>query len=618
MSRRRTVALLAAGALACASAADGAAAAGTIERVSVSSSGAQASHDSTSPSVSGDGRWVAFVSTADDLVPGDTNRVSDVFLRDRATGETRRVSVRADGTQGDDDSDSLRSGQIDFGPVYAETSISADGRYVAFTSFATNLVDSGATNNWSDVFLYDRVANALRRVSTTPGGDDGAGDSTDARVTSDGTHVVFTTIAADLVPLHAIRDVVIADVATGELRQVCEGPDGRRCANGAMTGDASDGGRWVAFATATPNLVPGDGNGEQDVFVRDMASGAIERVSVTASGGEANGRSLRPTISADGCVVAFVSTATNLAPDAPAGWNAFVRDRCGGTTELVNRSSAGVAVSVTQGYLAEISDDGCTVAFSSPGLSAVDRPVSGLLLRDRCAGTTTRVDVASDGSGGNDAVFRYGLSAGDGRYVVFDTRSSNLVPGDGNGRHDVFLRDRVGDPPPGRGGSGGGGGQPAPPPAPGGGGGSGPGGGSRTRPRPLRIADVRLSRVKFLPIARGRPRTRLHGARLSLTVSEPATLTLLYRRSVSGVRVNGRCVPPRRRGRPRRGPRCTRVVQVGRARAPLRAGRNDVGLSGWVGGRPLPAARYRLALLARTPDGRQSNVVQRSIAILRP
>ncbi|ADB50304.1 TolB family protein [Conexibacter woesei] len=623
---RVVVALLAAGVAVCVAAGAPAAAgaAGTTERVSLGAGGAQLFDDSWGPSVSADGRWVAFVSTAANAVPGDTNVRSDAFLRDRVTGETRRISARADGTQGNEDSDSVPFGSVAFAPVFAETSISDDGRYVAFTSFATNLATAGATNVWSDVFLYDRVANTLRRLSTSVGGDDGRGDSFDAHVAPDGTHVVFASVAADLVTTNNVpRDVFLADVATGALTRVGEAPGGRRATAGSDTGDVSAGGRFVAFSSHASNLVGGDGNGREDVFVRETATGGIERVSVSASSSDANGGSERPSISADGCLVAFVSDATNLvSPPTAAGDRVFVRNRCAGTTELASVSAAG-APGDTEGYLPPaISGDGCAVAFVGPAL------VGGLALRDRCAGATTRADLATGGAGGNAVPGRYAFSGGTGRHLAFDSRASNLVVGDTNGDVDVFVRDREGSPPPGGGGGGregGGGGDPAPAPSPGGGsgaGGAGTGGGAGSapggsrpgaaRPLALRLSGVGLSRTRFAVLPRGSRVTRGRGARLMLTASEPATLSLRYARVVAGRRVGRRCVAGAGRGR-----RCTSMRAAGGASAVLRAGRNTIALTGRIGRARLAPATYRLTLVARTRDGRTSETVARTLTITR-
>src|SRR5262245_5535305 len=153
-------------------------------RVSLGSGGIQANSNSLSPAISADGRWVAFASSAQNLVPNDTNDKEDVFVHDRHTGETTRVSVRSGGVQGNDDS---------FGPV-----ISADGRWIAFVSAAGNLVD-GDTNHLVDVFLHDRESGMTSRVSVGPDGTQGGLESRDPTISGDGRWVAFSSIATNLV-----------------------------------------------------------------------------------------------------------------------------------------------------------------------------------------------------------------------------------------------------------------------------------------------------------------------------------------------------------------------------------------------------------------------------------
>jgi Tol biopolymer transport system component len=206
-----------------------------LERTSVDSSGAQANGLSIAPSLSFDGRWVAFLSTATNLVPGDENGVIDVFVHDRATGTTERVNV--DSTGGE-----ARGGS--FSPV-----ISADGRVVAFESWATNLVPGDGTADFADIFVHDREAGTTERVSVALGGGDPDGDSRAPALSADG--------------------------------------------------------RYVAFESRASNLIAGDGGRSTDVFVFDRLTGTTERVSRGFGGGEANSGSFLPSISADGRYVAF-------------------------------------------------------------------------------------------------------------------------------------------------------------------------------------------------------------------------------------------------------------------------------------------------------------------------
>ena len=194
------------------------------------------------------------------------------------TGAVRRVSKLPGGTSPN-------------GPS-AGTSMSADGRWIAFISDATNLAP-GPNTTADDVYLYDRVTDSLRRVSTSLTGKDGAGTSRAPHMAADGSHLVFESTANDLVPGDTKdKDVFVADVATLALRRASVRADGGEPSGDSYSPDVSDGGRLVAFTSLAADVVGGDANGKADVFVRDMAAGTTTRQSVSASGGEGNGDSV--------------------------------------------------------------------------------------------------------------------------------------------------------------------------------------------------------------------------------------------------------------------------------------------------------------------------------------
>src|SRR5437870_1569323 len=333
----------------------------TTERVSVASGGTEGNGASLSSALSADGRFVAFVSAATDLVAADTNGVSDVFVHDRQTGATERVSVASGGAQGNGS-----SGLIGFAFPPA---LSADGRFIAFVSSATSLV-AGDTNGATDVFVHDRQTGTTERVSVASGGGtQGTGDS--------GGFFAFPALSAD--------------------------------------------GRLVAFQSDATNLVAGDTNGATDVFVHDRQTGTTERVSVSAGGTEGNGFSAGPVLSADGRFVAFHDTATNLvAGDTNGATDVFVHDRQTGTTERVSVASDGTQ---GNGFSAgpALSADGGLVAFHGTATNLVAGDTNGatdVFVHDRQTGTTERVSVASDGTQGNGPSAGAALSA-DGGLVAF-------------------------------------------------------------------------------------------------------------------------------------------------------------------------------------------------------
>jgi Ca2+-binding RTX toxin-like protein len=282
---------------------------GETTLVSVASDGTQGNQGSDNSSISADGRYVAFESDADNLVPEDTNNTKDVFVHDRVTGETTRISVATDGTQGN---------QYPYSDYRA--SISGDGRYVAFKSDADNLVP-GDTNSAEDVFVHDRQTGETRRVSVATDGTQGYTnyyiESTGLSISGDGRYVAFQTVLNDLVPedTNNDADIFVHDRQTGETTRLFEN-------NGIETDDdiyltgvsISADGRYVAFESLYDELVPEDTNHVADVFVHDRQTGKTRLISAANDGSPGNEPSIDPSISADGKYVAFYSSADNLVP----------------------------------------------------------------------------------------------------------------------------------------------------------------------------------------------------------------------------------------------------------------------------------------------------------------
>ena len=423
-------------------------------RVSVDSAGNEANELTWGyPVISGDGRYVAFSSAASNLVSGDTNEASDVFVHDRQTGTTERVSVDS---AGNESTKWYSSGST--------VDISGDGRYVAFESDAPNLVP-GDTNNAEDVFIHDRQTGATARVSVDSAGSEGNGWSQHPSISGDGRYVAFSSGASNLVPGDTKRgiDIFVHDRQTGINERVSVDSSGNEW-NGTETWriDISADGRYVTFDSDASNLVPGDTNlcpdsydpynrpphNCHDIFVHDRLTGATERVSVDSTGNQGNQHSYKPAISGDGRYIAFGSDASNLVPDDTNGTrDIFWHDRQTGTTTRLSVDSDG-----NEGYGPSddpaVSVDGRYVAFSS--LSSLVEGDSNtcdsyyscpdVYVHDRRTGTTGRVSVASDGDEGND-LSQYPSISADGHYVAFHSRASNLVPFDTNGTWDVFLRD---------------------------------------------------------------------------------------------------------------------------------------------------------------------------------
>lgn len=399
--------------------------------VSVSSQFVQGDASSGGGTVSAGGRYVAFVSSAGNLVAGDSNRTVDVFVRDRLTGTTRRTSLAPDGSEVSGDYFDLNvshagtrlafvsgaalapgangryhafvqdvggatrlvsrstGGAVENGATLG-AALSGDGRFVAFTSTATNLV-AGDTNGEPDIFVRDLRSATTVRVSVGRNGAQANGFSVDPAISRDGRFVAFASVASNLVAgdTNGMTDVFVRDLATGRTTLLSRALGGGPADIGSGEPSVSDDGGKVAFSTDATNLVAGDTNGTTDVVVADVRSGAVRRVSVAAGGGATNGESSAPAISGNGNRVLFHSVATNL-----------VR---GGTSATRH-----------------------------------------VFVRDLAAATTRVVSVGPGGRLGDGPSFAGDLSA-DGRHAVFDSRATNLVDGDTNGQGDVFARDETGD-----------------------------------------------------------------------------------------------------------------------------------------------------------------------------
>ncbi len=402
-------------------------------RVNVDSAGAQANQNSLGASISGDGRFVAFESEASNLVAGDTNGVRDVFVHDRQTGQTIRVSVDSSGVEGDGDS--------------RWPSMSADGRSVAFDSEATNLVP-GDTQGVRDVFVHDLVSRQTTRVSVNSMGGAGNSESRLPSISGSGRYVAFESRASNLVQGDNLghRDVFVHDRATGKTGRISVNSLGQEANDPSSLPSISADGRFIAFTSAAGNLVAGDANGLDDVFVHDQNTRQTGRVSVDSAGVESDGASTECCLSADGRYVAFESAATNLVTgDTNAAMDVFVYDRQSALTTRVSLASGGAQGSGASAF-PSLSADGRFVAFHSLAADLVAGDLNAaadVFIRDQQNGTTLRVSVSSlatEGSG--DSQFP-SLSA-DGGQVGFLSAADDLVPGDRNGDDDIFVYERAG------------------------------------------------------------------------------------------------------------------------------------------------------------------------------
>jgi Tol biopolymer transport system component len=455
----------------------GSSAVGVLMRVSVATDGTQANGASDSYSVSATGRFIAFGSSASNLVAGDTNGVYDVFLRDTCIGApadcvstTIRVSIANDGSEGN-------------GATSSTPSLSADGRYVAFSSGASNLV-SGDTNGKFDTFVRDTCIGAAvgcvpstSRVSVATDGSEANNGGSGPQISATGRFIAFMSSATNLVAAdtNAAIDSFLRDTCLGapagcvpSTIRVSVASDGSQATGGtnsvpvAVTSD----GRFVLFDSAMTSLT-GIPNSLQ-ALVRDTCIDApsgctpsTTLVAASVTGGAPDGETLPVSITADGSFVAFYSWADNLVPNdtnAIQGmyvYDVFVRDMCTGapvgcspTTVRVSILDNGDQVTSTSrgGFM---TPDARYVAMSTIATTVSPLGTTGFadaFVREACVGQWStgctphmvKVSVGPGGVQGNGDSDAPKLSA-DGHYAVFSSTASNLVAGDTNGVKDIFI-----------------------------------------------------------------------------------------------------------------------------------------------------------------------------------
>lgn len=472
--------------------AEAALAAQHLARASLSSAGAETNGASNHSTLSGNGRYVAFHSTASNLVPDDTNffcqedyvaeggtfNCPDVFVHDLETGTTVRVSVAGDGTEGDGAS---------FQP-----SISHDGRFVMFWSKATNLVLDSAgdplpDSHGSNVFVHDRDLDGNGIFDESGEGkratiwvdvlfdgthfmSDGGSLSWWGGLSATGRFAVFGTGLA-LVPedTNGMGDIYVRDrdldgngvfdepgETKGKTTRVSVASDGTQQISpsdaygypvDASGGHLSDDGRYVVFETNSPELLPADRtNDHKKIMLHDLVTGETEMVSLTDDGTEPDGACFHHSISGDGRHVSFTCWATNLVPgDTNGARDVFVRDRLAGRTERVSVGSAG-----EQGRgdseMARMSADGRFIVFRSFATNLVPNTTydtrEHIYVHDRMTGLTTRVSstpAGVQGEGGGYYVVQTPAISADGRTLAFNSDAGDLVGGDTNGVSDVFV-----------------------------------------------------------------------------------------------------------------------------------------------------------------------------------
>lgn len=331
------------------------------------------------------------------------------------------------------------------GSGYSKSSISTDGRFVSFVTNAA--LDPIDTNTVPDVYVRDTLANTVSLVSVNYA-NTGAGDldSHNLKISPDGRYILFYSRAQNLLatalPTSEVR-LYLRDVQAGATELASPTHNGTAPTGSTGFGDISADGRFVVFASSATNIVTNDTNGHSDVFLYDRLFGTMRLVSQSHSGLLADGPSTLPYISCDGAKIVFMSSATNLTTvsDLNGQSDVFITHTAGETAVTSNITPNSDQISRSEG----ISCDGQTAILTSNATNLTSESPSTstptLYAFATSSGLIQRVNKSSGGNLDNRVSARNSSVNGDGRFILFVSNSSTLVPNDTNGSTDLFLRD---------------------------------------------------------------------------------------------------------------------------------------------------------------------------------
>ncbi len=404
----------------------------SIERASVADDGTEGNGRSIESAISSDGRYVAFSSDATNLIDGDTtggSLIYDVFVYDRTNDVIQRVSQKADGTGANGNS---------WAP-----SISGDGRYVVFSSRATNLLNN-VDNGIYQIYRYDRNDDSLECLSMSSATVEGNFDSMTPDISSDGAVTAYISGASNLAggDANGFDDVYYYKHSNGSLNRVLAlgGAEPNETSYGlAISGN----GRYITFASFASNYVAGDTNNRYDIFLYDIQENTVSRVSMACDGSQSNGHSFTPDISSDGRYIVFQSEATNLVEgDTNGKADIFLFDTQQNT--IISRVSTATdgTQSNNESYHPAISGDGSSVVFDSLATNLVSETLNGasnVYVVNYPSGKVTCVNNLYTGSAEGAFQSQRPDVSSDGSFVSFDSDAWNLVPNDTNIEKDVFV-----------------------------------------------------------------------------------------------------------------------------------------------------------------------------------
>ncbi len=404
-----------------------------ITRVSVTSEGNEANAHSFAPSISGDGRYIAFQSDATNLITHDDNGFTDVFLYDRYTNQIKLVSH------------TLAGKSANFKSTFP--TISQDGHYVAFQSDASDLV-ADDTNQMRDVFIYHIGSEIIEVVSINSEGIQGNASSSFPVVSSNGRYVTFESNATNLVADDTKNyiDIFVRDRETRETTRVSLSSTGKQVNNDSYGANISSDGRYVVYASDSHSIVSRDTNKITDVFLHDRETGNNQRLSLNNEGIEGDAASYEPRISLDGKWVVFISRASNLVlNDTNNSEDVFLRDLTTQTTTRLSVNNQGQEGNDAS-FAPHISGNNRYIVFNSEANNLVnddDNNTVDVFIYDRETQQINSVTPFSQTFSNSVASFYPPVISDDGRFVAYESRALNLIATDLNESSDIFVYDRA-------------------------------------------------------------------------------------------------------------------------------------------------------------------------------
>ncbi len=395
--------------------------------ISQTEAGVGGAEESEAPQTDGDGRYIVFQSRAENLVPGSSTDY-DIFVKDRVTGIVTLISRGLLNQPADNSS--------------SRPYISEDGRYIAFSSYATNLVSTplGATQN---VFVFDQQTGVIEHVSTNSEGQPGNEQSIAYGISGDGRYVLMTSDSTNFsaTDTNDQGDVYVKDRQTGAMELISVGIGGAGANNGSYLPHISTNGRYVAFTSLGTNLVTDDTNGTWDIFRRDRDTQSTTIASRASDNSQNQGYVTNAFVTDDGRYVGFIAEGNSLHPDALPGNddNLLRRDMQTGETLLLSADAEGNAASISGGP--QFSSDGQWMVFHAYDNTLVMTDTNteeDVYLKNLDTGTVEIVSVADGGTPGDGSSRNPAINQ-DGTVIVYESGSTNFAPNDADNYNDVFA-----------------------------------------------------------------------------------------------------------------------------------------------------------------------------------